>query len=143
MGGIIIGTLCLLGFVKVWRRARCRARRGEGGGGIGWLSRRVGQRLGATPEQEKVMRESMEAVQRAGWKARAEWPAVRAEAARALRAEAFDEAAWSSALERARAAVTALETTAGESLRAVHAVLQPNQRQQLADIVEFGPRALH
>ncbi|MBM4378037.1 MAG: periplasmic heavy metal sensor [Deltaproteobacteria bacterium] len=139
MGGIIIGTLCLLGFVKVWRRARCRA---HGGGGGGWMARRVGQRLGATPDQEKVLRESVEAVQRAGWKARAEWPAIRAEAARALRAEAFDEAAWTSALERARAAVTALEATTGESLRALHAALQPTQRQQLADLVEFGPRAL-
>jgi uncharacterized membrane protein len=106
------------------------------------MARRVGRRLGATPEQEKVLRESLEAVRRAGWRARSEWPAVRVEAARALRAETFDEATWTSTQERARAVIATLETTTGEALRSVHAALQPTQRQQLADLVEFGPRAI-
>lgn len=127
MGGIILGTLCLLGFVKVWRRHRCR-------------TRGIARRLGATPEQEKVLKDSLEAVQRAGWQARAEWPAIRADAARALRADDFDEGALAAAMDRARAALAAFETATREALRPVHATLQPAQRQRLADLVQFGPR---
>ena len=138
MGGIIIGTLCLLGFVKVWRHHRCKTR----GSHRGWMARRVAQKLSATPEQEKVLRDSLESLQRAGLRARGEWPAVRADAARALRAEPFDEAAFAAAVERARTAFNALESSTREALLAVHHALQPAQRQQLADLVEFGPRAL-
>ena len=66
MFGFIIGTLSLIGLVKVLRHGRGWGHGWHGGGYGGrrnWMLRRLFQRLDTTPGQEKVITEAFEELQ--------------------------------------------------------------------------------
>jgi Spy/CpxP family protein refolding chaperone len=164
MCGFIFATLCLIAFIKLachggchgggWRHRRwghggCyhggRCGHGHDGpgpfgfGGHRWMLRALFERLDTTPGQEKVIvaavEESREAMQEA-------WNTVRdsrADLARSLRADTFDEDAVRAARARHEEAMQKAHEVFTASLRKVHEALDSKQRAVLADIIDQGP----
>ena len=148
MFGFIVGTLSLIGLVKVARWGRYGGggwgRRGMHGGGWGrWMMRRLFERLDTTPGQEKVVLQAADEAQRVMWQAREEMFRARSEYAKAMRGESFDNEAINSAFEKQQATVDELKKTLKERLQAIHEALNPQQRAVLADLIEFGPGRMH
>src|SRR5574337_1051849 len=86
----VVITLAVLGLLRLARRAAwCRHR----GPASGWMARRLARRLGATPEQERLLREEVEALRLAVAELRGDLFASREDLARALAAERLDQAA--------------------------------------------------
>jgi Spy/CpxP family protein refolding chaperone len=141
MFGFIVGTLSLIGFIKVWRWGRY-GRHGFGGPRR-WMLRRLFQHLDTTPGQEKVVAAALENVERAGWQAREQLFRARTAYAKAMRAEPFDTAAVNEAFEAQQAAVDEVKKALREGMQSVHEALTPEQRARLADVLEFGPGRLH
>lgn len=140
MFGFIVGTLSLIGLIKVARWGR-HGRGGWRGGGWGrYMMRRLFQRLDTTPGQEKVILEAADQAQRVMWDARQELFRARSEYAKAMRSEAFDNEAVNAAFEKQQASVDAVKKTLKEKMQAIHEALTPQQRAVLADLIEFGPR---
>lgn len=139
MFGFIIGTLSLIGLVKVARWGR----HGRHGGWSRWMLRRLFQRLDTTPGQEKVIAEAVNDAQRVMWQAREQMFRARSEYAKAMRGEAFDNEAVNAAFEQQQASVDEVKKTLKEKLQAIHEALDPRQRAILADLIEFGPGRMH
>jgi len=145
MFGLFIGTVSLIGLMKMWRRGR------YGGGGSGfrgggprrWMLRKLFERLDTTPGQEKVVMAAVDDVQRKAYSARAGLFAARGEVAKALRSEVFDSAAINEVLEKQQAALDEVKKSVREGLQSIHEAMSPEQRAQLADLVEFGPARFH
>lgn len=144
MFGFLIGTLSLIGLIKVWRWGRYggHGRRGFGGPRR-WMLRRLFEELDTTPGQEKVIGNAVDEVQRKAWAAREEMFKSRAAYAKAMRGEHFDGAAVDAAFETKQAAVDDLKKAVKEGMAAIHEALNPEQRAKLADLVEFGPERMH
>lgn len=142
MFGFLIGTLSLIGLIKVWRGGRY-GRRGYGGGPRRWMMRRLFQHLDTTPGQEKVIASATEQAERVMWQAREQFFSARGAYARAMRGEHFDSAAVDAAFEAQQSSVDALKKSVKEGMQQIHEALSPDQRNRLADIVEFGPRHMH
>jgi Spy/CpxP family protein refolding chaperone len=103
-------------------------------------------RLGATPAQEKVIREEMDRMRDRARVAREDAAAARGDLAEVLRAERFDRARFDAALGRVDAAWTELKKSAADSAARVHETLDQRQRDMLADFLaerrggpSFGP----
>lgn len=139
MFGFIIGTLSLIGLFKVARWGRY----GHRGGARRWMMRRLFQQLDTTPGQEKVIFQATENAERVMWQAREQLFRARSEYAKAMRGEQFDSAAVNAAFEQQQAALDELKKAVREGMQSVHEALTPDQRNQLADLVEFGPRRMH
>lgn len=142
MFGFIVGTLSLIGLIKVARWGR----HGHGGGRGGWrryMMRRLFQRLDTTPGQEKVILEAADQAQRVMWDARQELFRARSEYAKAMRSESFDNEAVNAAFEKQQATVEEVKKTLKEKMQAIHEALNPQQRAVLADLIEFGPGRMH
>ena len=133
MFGLFIGTVSLIGLMKVWRR---------GGGPRRWMLRRLFERLDTTPGQEKVVMAAVDDVQRKGWAARASLFNARGEVAKAMRSETFDSTTINEVLEKQQANVNELKQSVREGLQQIHEAMTLKQRGQLADLVEFGPQYL-
>jgi Spy/CpxP family protein refolding chaperone len=114
--------------------------RGAGPGRSFWL-RALFARLDTTPGQEREIRAAIEEFQRAAREARGGLAGARVDLARAIGAEQFDELAASEAGSRADATAAAIKDALTTALKRVHAVLDPKQRERLAELVEKGPRA--
>ena len=117
-------------------------------GGRGWRAGRyyMMARLGATPAQEKVIREEMDRMRDRARIARDDASAARADLAEVLRAERFDKARFDAALGRVDAAWAELKKSAADSAARVHETLDQRQRDLLADFLaerrggpSFGP----
>jgi Spy/CpxP family protein refolding chaperone len=139
MFGFLIGTLSLIGLVKVsrwgrWGRGRYGARR--------WMMRRLFQELDTTPGQEKVILEVADELEKKGSAAREAFFSVRSEFSRSVRGEHFDGAAVDASFEKQQAAVDELKAAAREGMRKIHEALNPEQRKRAADLLEYGPRAM-
>jgi Spy/CpxP family protein refolding chaperone len=139
MFGFIIGTLSLIGLFKVARWGR----HGHRGGARRWMMRRLFQHLDTTPGQEKVLFQATENAERVMWQAREQLFRARSEYAKALRGEQFDSAAVNAAFEQQQAAVDEVKKAVREGMQATHEALSPEQRNRLADLVEFGPSRMH
>lgn len=164
MIGFIIGTLCLIGLIKVLRRGRGGCGRGWGGGwggrGRGWGGppwARGGRRgrggwggdgaflyglfdaLEATPEQEKVIREAAEELRGGADGLRGELRASRSDVAAAVRSPSLDETRLGEVFARHDAALEKMRRAAIGAVGKVHAVLDDRQRERLAEILEHGP----
>lgn len=194
MFGIIIGTACLIGLIKVLRRGSCGygrlggwgygggacgswaggpgggacgggweggeeappwARRGGWGGGRGrgfggwggfggWdgraaFLRGLFEQLDTTPGQEKVIHEAIGEVRAEGAKWREELHRSRADIAKAMRSESFDEVLLGELFARHDAALEALRKSTTGALAKVHAALDERQRARLAELIELGP----
>ncbi len=140
MFGFIIGTLSLIGLVKVWRWGR----HGHGPWGARrWMLRRLFQHLDTTPGQEKVISGVVDDVQRKAQAARDAMFGARGDFAKAMRGERFDGAAVDESFEKQQAALDELKKAVKEGLGAVHEALNPEQRARLAELAEHGPGRLH
>lgn len=141
MFGFIIGTLSLIGLIKVARAGR--SGRGFRGGPRRWMMRRLFERLDTTPGQEKVIAEVLDDVERKAWTVREQFFTARGAYARAVRGEHFDGASVGEAFDAQQAAVEEVKKAAREGMAKVHEALNPEQRKMLGDLIEFGPRAFH
>jgi Spy/CpxP family protein refolding chaperone len=135
MFGFIVGTLSLIGLIKVSRFGRFGR-----GGYRRFMLRRLYRELDTTHGQEKVIAQVADDVERAAWAAGDVMRQTRSAAARAMRAEHFDQATLNEALDQQQAALDAVKKAAREGLGQVHEALTPEQRAHLADLLEFGPR---
>jgi len=150
MFGFVIGTLCLVGLIKVARGHHHGHwhHHGHHGGGWGgdrsarrrWGMRWVFRRLATTPSQEKVILEAAESLDGQREKLRDELRASREDLKTALRGEAFDEARFRSAFERQQELLGGLQEALLENARKVFEALQPDQRRRIAEALERGGR---
>lgn len=132
MFGFVIGTLCLIGLIKVARHGHY----GRHGGQPRWMLRRLFYRLDTTPGQEKLIEETLEKFQARRSQIRSELRQTKADLAGAFRGEAFDDAKLRSAFERHDILLEELRTAALDSLKQVHEALRPEQRQEVAELFE-------
>jgi Spy/CpxP family protein refolding chaperone len=141
MFGFIIGTLSLIGLVKVIRHGRYGGWHGRGYGGRGrWMLRRLFQRLDTTPGQEKVITEAFDELQEKGRAIREQFLKTRGTFAKSVRSEAFDTESVREAFEAQQGAVEELKKSLLASLQKIHEALTPEQRAVAGDLLEFGPR---
>ena len=103
MFGFLVGTLSLIGLIKVARWGRYG--HGRRGGPRRWMMRRLFQHLDTTPGQEKVIASVSENAERVMWQAREQFVRSRSAYAKAMRGEAFDSAAVNEAFEAQQASV--------------------------------------
>lgn len=149
MFGFVIGTLCFIGLIKVARSYRHGGwghSYSHGGGRAArrrWMLRYAFSRLSTTPAQEKVILEAADALDAEREKVRSELHASRADLAGAMRGESFDEARVRAAFERQQTVLAALQEVALRQVKQVFDALQPDQRRQIAEVLEHGPGALH
>lgn len=113
------------------------------GGGIGrsfWL-RALLSRLDTTPGQEKEIRAALDDFRKVAREAKEGLSASREAAAKAIAGEVFDEIAMGEATVKLDATTGRVKEAFEAALRRVHAVLDPKQRERLAQLVAEGPRA--
>ncbi len=122
-----------------WHRGRWR--RGFGGpGGSFWL-RAIFARLDTTPGQEREIRAALEDFQTTAKAAKEGVKGSRVELARAIGGESLDEAALGEASSKVDTATAQVKDAFTSALKRIHAVLDPKQRERLAEIVSKGPSA--
>ena len=163
MIGFLIGTVCLIGLLKVIRHGRgygghCHGGRGghDGGhdGGRGWrrggwsegggfgprmFLRSLFERLDTTPGQEKVILAAMDELKDTARGMKSEAREARSDFAKAMRGESFDEVALGGATARVEGAVDTMRKAGISAFAKVHEALDDRQRQKLADMMESGP----
>ncbi|MFZ5442369.1 MAG: Spy/CpxP family protein refolding chaperone [Myxococcota bacterium] len=139
MFGFLIGTLSLIGFVKVWRHGHL----GHRGGPRRWMLRRLYEHLDTTPGQEKVIAQAMENVERVTMQTREQFFRARSSYAKAMRGEQFDSAAVNEAFDAQQASVDEVKKALREAMQQIHEALTPEQRSRAADLIEFGPARMH
>lgn len=120
-----------------WRGARWR--RGGGGPGSSFWLRGLFAQLDTTPGQEREIRAAIEQLSSSTREAKDGLKGVREDLARAVRGESFDEIAVGEASVRANVATAAVKDAFEVALKRVHAVLDANQRERLAELLERGP----
>ncbi len=151
MIGFIVGTLCLVGLVKVARGGVAHRRFGCARGCSG--SHDVGggppshgfrgpwtifEQLGLTREQARAFRALREDWIDAAHAARKSAQFVRNDLAGALRTDSFDETVVGESLARFDDVTDALKKSMLASLAKAHQVLDPRQRERLAELLEDG-----
>lgn len=143
MFGFIIGTVSLLGLLRLWKGG-WHPRHGWGHGGPRrWMTRRLFEYLETSPGQERVLAGALEEVEKRGWAARDQLLVSRAAYARAVRGEHFDGAAVGEAFDGQQTALEELKKAVRDALAKAHEALEPEQRRRLAELIERGPRAMH
>lgn len=140
MFGFFIGTISLIGLMKMWRHGgRHRGRGFRGGGARRWMMRRLFERLDTSPGQEKVVSGAVDDVQRKAYAARESMFGARADVAKAMRSDTFDSASLNEVIEKQQTQLDELKKSVREGLQSIHEVMTPDQRAALADLIEFGP----
>ena len=104
------------------------------------MLRGIFERLGTTPGQEKVIGEAFDDLEKKGQALRSELMGARTDFARAFRGEAFDTAAVKDTFDKQQAALEELKKSMLANMQAIHEALDPEQRAQVAQFMEFGPR---
>jgi hypothetical protein len=165
MFGFLIGTVCLIGLIKVARHGRCGPGYGYGGpcGGHGgdWhdeghhgFGRRGGfgprmflraafERLDTTPGQEKVIVQAIDELKEIFSKAKGEFKGTRQDFATVWRSETLDEASLADIFIKHDTTISETRRAAVESARKIHDALTEEQRGKVADFLERGPRGGH
>jgi hypothetical protein len=145
MFGFIIGTLCLVGLVRVVARGRWGRRYGGyyGHGYHGGYGRRgalnaVLARLDTAPGQEKVIAAAVDDFLGRARDTGREVRDTRKAVADALRADHLDEGRLNEVFGRHDAALDQIRRAGVESARKVHEALDERQRKILGDLVENG-----
>lgn len=139
MLGILFGTLCLIALFKVLRGRRYYGR----GYHRGWFLRRIFQRLGTGPGQEKVVLQEIDALKETARELRNELKSTRADIAALLREPLFDKAKLDALYRKQDELLAKLRAAASSSLEKVHAALDDRQKNDLADMIERGFRHGH
>ena len=112
----------------------------RGGGGIGrsfWL-RALFARLDTTPGQEREIRAAIEDLSDRARDAKAGLPDTRENVSKAIAGDTFDTAAFEAVSARFDATAEKLKDALASALKRIHAVLDPKQRERLAEIVSKG-----
>jgi len=156
--GFLIGTLCLIGLVRVLVGRRYHrgfhhygyayGPPGWGGwgphGGYGPFGRGRGflfsvlSRLDATPTQEKAILSALGELKDTARELRGTVRETRGDVARTVRGPNLDESALGTAEKRLDDAAQRLRHAAAETLGKIHGVLDDRQRQVLGDMIENG-----
>jgi Spy/CpxP family protein refolding chaperone len=113
---------------------------GGRGGGIGksfWL-RALFARLDTTPGQEREIRSAIEDLRERARDAKSGLPETRENLGKAVAGETFDDAAFEAVSARVDATAEKMKDAVASALKRVHAVLDPKQRERLAEIVGKG-----
>jgi Spy/CpxP family protein refolding chaperone len=114
--------------------------RGGHGGGIGgsfWL-RMLYARLDTTPGQEREIRSALEELRERGRDAKSGMLETRESLGRSIAGETFDTAAFEAVSARVDATSEKMKDAAASALKRIHAVLDPKQRERLAELVSKG-----
>ncbi|HEY3803380.1 MAG TPA: periplasmic heavy metal sensor [Kofleriaceae bacterium] len=98
-------------------------------------------RLDASPAQERAIIHEVDALKSRLRDIRHGVKDARGDLAAALRGPALDDAALGAVLGRVDSATSEARNAIVDALRNVHGVLDNNQREQLADLVDRGPWA--
>jgi hypothetical protein len=163
MLGFLLGTVCLIGLIKV-ARGSCYGYAGGWGGrcgggghwddgprgwhGGGYRSRGFGprfflrsifERLDTTPGQEKVILQSADELRDAFRGAKEKLRETRDDFARIFRGEVVDEASLSEIFLKHDTVISETRRAAVEAVRKAHDALTESQRSQVADFIERGP----
>jgi len=145
MLGIIFGTLCLIGLIKVlsggWHYRRFgyyghHGRYGRRGGPGRWMMRRMFERLETAPGQEKVVLQAVHEVRNAAQKLWQDRREAQAAVAAAFRAPQLDAEKVNQVFAAFEAKLQELKKTAVQGLAQVHDALDERQRVELAALVE-------
>ena len=143
MNGILVGVLSTLVALAVLRALAVVARRRRWrrrGAARGFMSRRLLRRLGARPEQERLLLDEMEAIGTLLREARHGLFASREELAQLLEADRVETGALGEFAERQAARLDAVRRRATEGIARFHAALDAPQRKLLAEMVRSGGR---
>lgn len=145
MFGFIIGTLCLIGLVRVVARGRWGGRYGgyyrhgyRGGYGRRGALNAVLARLDTAPGQEKVIAAAVDDFIGHARETGREVRDTRKAVADALRADHLDEGRLNEVFGRHDAALDRIRRAGVESARKVHEALDERQRKILGELVENG-----
>jgi Spy/CpxP family protein refolding chaperone len=103
-----------------------------------WL-RALFSRLDTTPGQEREIRAAIEEFQKTAREAKEGLTATRTDIARAVAGESFDDVAIAEAGTRVDDVSTKVKEAFASAMKKVHAVLDPKQRERLADLLTNGP----
>ncbi|HEY1697122.1 MAG TPA: periplasmic heavy metal sensor [Polyangiaceae bacterium] len=152
MLGFIIGTVCLIGLVKVLRRGRgWHGRWGHGGygrqangGRRRWFLRAAFERLDTTPGQEKAIVSAIDELKQNRAIVREEAQHTREDLARVVASGLVDDAALEETFARHDRALAQLRVAFVETVKRVSETLDERQRKQVADFLQrsgrFGDR---
>lgn len=111
----------------------------RGWSGSRWFLRGLFERLDTTPGQEKVIIAAIDEMRDAGENLRGEIRKTREDVAKAARSPSFDETVMGEAFARHDQALESMRKAAVGAMAKIHAVLDEQQREKLADIIESGP----
>lgn len=154
MVGIIVGTVCLVGLVKVVGHRHgyhgCHGHRGHAHWGRRHRRRRPSDprermellldQLDVSEEQEAAIKDHVRAFYKRAKKHRNETERSRDDIAEVMRSESFDENILGEMFVRHDDALRELRKDSVELLAHIHYVLDAEQRRKLASIIESGPR---
>ncbi len=96
-------------------------------------------RLDLSPAQEKVVRAEIETLKQKVKTVRDEGAKSRSDMARSVRGEDFEEDALATMFIRHDDQLHTLRQDLGGALGRIHAVLDPAQRERMAEMIEKGP----
>jgi Spy/CpxP family protein refolding chaperone len=153
MLGVIIGTVCTIGLLRVARRAFGGRRAFWGrtggcggspwsGGGFGGRRREFGmmrwlfERLETTPGQERAIMEAFARMRKDQGTVRQELAATREDLARVIEGGLIDDAALEETFARHDRLLAALRVSFVETMKTVGETLDPNQRKAMADLLK-------
>lgn len=165
MFGFVIGIACLWGLVRVVRGGRrgygpfgmsrgyghCGSSRRRGrhdfydeerwerGGRERFFLRGMFTRLDTSPSQEKAIQAAIDEVMDAGRALKNDVKDSRKDVSEAFRGDDFNEELMASLLTRHDERIDELRRSVVAGLARVHASLDPDQRKQLARMLERGP----
>lgn len=133
-----------LGFFALRKACQCRhSCDGHGGYRDGWnpMWRRRGlhflfRRIDASPAQERAIVAELDQFREVVRGARANAYAARADLAAAIRAPELDDATFATLQSRVDGAFGDVRTAALTALRNIHGLLDPNQRERVADLLD-------
>lgn len=149
MAAGIVGVVALVKGL-VWRGRFGRGRRcggpfgfrrnGGHRGGIGgslWL-RALYSRLDTTPGQEREIRAALEELRERAQDAKSRLPETRENIGRAVAGDEFDDSAFEVVSARVDATAEKMKDAFASALKRIHGVLDPKQRQRLAELIGKG-----
>jgi Spy/CpxP family protein refolding chaperone len=158
MFGFFIGSACVAGLAMMAaRRHHAFHRHGFGGhgchgrgGGFGRQGRRGGfgrrmlysvlDRLDTSPGQDKAILAAIDDLSDSAHHARRDLPDLRKQVASAMRAESFDEQAFTAIFDEPLGRLNTLRDELTKSAATIHETLTPKQRERLYDLVQSSTR---
>jgi hypothetical protein len=142
MLGIIVGTVCVVGLVRMLGRRRgWRGRFGYGPGRHGygrrrrWMLGSLFERLQTTPGQEKVIVSALEELRETRKSVRDELKQTRGDLARAVKGGLVDDASLEDTFSRHDRVLAVARVSFVEALKKITEVLDEEQRKKAADVL--------